>query len=210
MTEHMSMNTIIHAAVRRDLNRFDLAFGSFGAGSQRRADELAGAWKNLSFQLHHHHEDEESIFWPAFRSLGVDDSLIGELKGEHEQMLVALDTADKTVDAFHADPTASKAGAAQAAVGELERVFSEHLAHEERDLEPRFAEFHASPEIKSALRQVRRAHRGNQGTLFAWLMDGADADSKRGLRQEVPPPVLLVISRFGGRRYQRTIAPVWA
>jgi hypothetical protein len=89
-------------------------------------------------------------------------------------------------------------------------VVNEHLAHEERELEPRSAEFHATPEIKAAQKRVRRAHRGNQGTLFAWLLDGADADAKQGLRREVPAPVLFVISRVGGRRYRRTVAPVWA
>jgi hypothetical protein len=210
VTEHKTMNTIIHAAFRRDLHRFDVAFASFSAGSQRRADELGRAWRNLSFQLHHHHEDEETIFWPVLRSLGVDESLTGELKGEHEQMLAALDTADKTIDVFQADPSASNVRAAQGAIGDLEHVLTEHLAHEERDMEPRSAEFHAAPEIKDAQKRVRRAHRGNQGTLFAWLLDGADADAKRGLRREVPPPVLFVISRVGGRNYQRTIGTVWA
>jgi hypothetical protein len=210
VTEHMTMNTIIHAAFRRDLHRFDLAFGSFPAGSQRRAEELNVAWANVAFQLHHHHEDEETIFWPALRSLGVDDSLMGELNDEHAQMLIALDAANKTVDDFRADPSASHAGVVRGAIGRLEQVLTEHLAHEERDLEPRAAEFRGSPEMKAAQKQVRRAHRGNQGTFFAWLLDGADADATSGLRREVPAPVVFVISRVGGRRYQRTIAPVWA
>lgn len=48
------------------------------------------------------------------------------------------------------------------------------------------------------------------GTLFAWLLDGSDADAQQGLSREVPPPVLFVISRAGGRHYRRTVAPVWA
>ncbi len=179
-------------------------------GHSQRADELTAAWKNLAFQMHHHHEDEETIFWPVFRSLGVEDSLTGELKGEHAQMLTALDSADKRVDVLHADPTAANARAARDAIGDLEAVLTLHLDHEERDLEPHGAELHATPEVKGAVKQVRRAHRGNQGTMFAWLLDGADADDVRGLRREIPPPVLFVISRVGGRNYQRTIAPVWA
>jgi hypothetical protein len=89
-------------------------------------------------------------------------------------------------------------------------VLNQHLAHEEQELEPRAAEFHATPEIKGAQKRARRAHRGNQGTLFSWLLDGADADARQGLRRDVPPPVLFVICRTGGRRYRRTVAPVWA
>lgn len=56
---------------------------------------------------------------------------------------------------------------------------------------------------------MRRSHRGNAGTLFAWLLDGADDAAVRGLRREVPPPVLAVVTRMGGRRCRRTIANVW-
>jgi hypothetical protein len=57
---------------------------------------------------------------------------------------------------------------------------------------------------------VRRAHRGNTGTLFAWLLDGADDAAVRGLRREVPRPVLFVVTRTSGRRYRRTVSRVWA
>lgn len=210
MSEHKTMNTIIHTAFRRDLRRFDHALGTFPTGSKRRAEELGSAWDNLAFQLHHHHQDEETIFWPTLRSLGVDESLTADLKGEHARMLEALGVATKRVEVLQGEPSAPNAQAARSAIGDLEVVLTEHLAHEELELEPRAAEFHATPEIKGAQKRARRSHRGNQGTLFAWLLDGADADAKQGLQREVPPPVLFVISRVGGRRYARTVAPVWA
>jgi hypothetical protein len=46
MTEHKTRNTVIHAAFRRDLARFDNALGGFPAGSRTRADQLDGAWDN--------------------------------------------------------------------------------------------------------------------------------------------------------------------
>jgi hypothetical protein len=64
--------------------------------------------------------------------------------------------------------------------------------------------------MKAAAKDVRKAHKGNAGAFFAWLLDGADADDVRGLRREIPPPVLLVISRLGGRRYRRDVASVWS
>ena len=82
MTEHQTMNTIIHAAFRRDLARFDAALGEFPDGSQERAAQLVTAWDNFAHQLHHHHQDEETIFWPAFRELGADEALTSDLGGE--------------------------------------------------------------------------------------------------------------------------------
>jgi hypothetical protein len=209
MTDHKTMNTIIHAAFRRDLARFDGALGSFPAGAGKRADQLAGAWSNLSDQLHHHHRDEETIFWPVLRELGAGESLMGELAGEHAQMLSALDAADAAVKAFHVDPSEETASTARATIAELGGVIESHLVHEERDLEPVAAAHSASPQMKAGLKAVRTAHKGNAGTFFTWLLDGADSDAKAGLRREVPPPVLFVITRIGGRDYTRRIAPTW-
>ncbi len=210
MTEHKTMNTVIHAAFRRDLERFDVALAEFPMGSRHRADGLAAAWDNFSFQLHHHHEDEETIFWPALRSLGAPETLAGDLEGEHARMLDALQSADASMRGFRMEPGSASATTARAAIAHLASVLIDHLAHEERDMEPISAEHHASPQIKTAQKVVRKAHRGNQGTLFAWLQDGADADAIRGLRREVPRPVLWLITRTSGRHYRRTIAPVWA
>ena len=210
MTEHKSMNTIIHAAFRRDLARFDKALGAFPAGSRERADQLSAAWDNFASQLHHHHQDEETIFWPALRELGADEALVGDLGGEHARMLTALDTASASMQTFHSDPSAANAAAARTAVAELHRSVEEHLTHEERDLEPFMASQLATPQLKAAQVAVRKAHKGGAGTFFAWLMDGKDPDVASALRHEIPAPVLFVIGRLGGRDYNRRIASVWA
>jgi hypothetical protein len=67
MAEHLSMNTVVHAAVRRDLQRFTKALEEFPAGSSQRAADLDRAWQHLDHQLYHHHHSEETIFWPAAR-----------------------------------------------------------------------------------------------------------------------------------------------
>lgn len=208
MTEHKTMNGVIHSAFRRDLARFDSAFRGFSLGHGSKW-QLEAAWNNLSSQLHHHHEDEETIFWPALRELGANGSLIGELQGEHAEMLSALNAADSAMKVFHAELSQDNASKAHATVTELTRVTLSHLAHEERDLEPIAAAHLSSSQMKAAQKAVRRAHKGETGNFFAWLLDDADPDTKADLRQEIPPPVLLVISRVGGRDYRRRIAPMW-
>jgi hemerythrin-like domain-containing protein len=210
MTEHQSMNTVIHAAVRRDLRRFDQALAQFPAGSQARADQLTTAWENFTFQLHHHHTDEETIFWPAARSLGAEEPTIASLAREHAEMLEALDSAGEAMKGLAAEPSAGNASGARAAISRLDSVVNEHLTHEERDLEPMMAAQRGAPPLKAAAKAVRKAHSGNAGTFFAWLLDGADADDVRGLRREIPAPVVFVISRIGGRHYTRTVAAVWS
>jgi hypothetical protein len=132
------------------------------------------------------------------------------MESQHAAMLTRLDAASASVRQLHAEPSAENAAHARTAVNELAAVVHDHLAHEERDLEPLSVTHKKSPQMKSATRAVRKAHRGNQGTFCAWLLDGADPATVRGLRSEIPPPVLFALSRIGGRRYTRDVASVWA
>ena len=210
MTEHRTLNTVIHAAVRRDLQRFDEALAHVPDRSLERADQLTTAWNNLSYQLHRHHEDEETFFWPASERLGVDVSMVEQLQGEHDQMVAALSAADASMKTFGVDPSAGNAEEARCAVVELGRVLDDHLAHEERTMEPFSVAHKDTKEHKAAEAAARKAHTEGAGTFFAWLNDHCDADAARALRREVPAPVLFFILRVGGRDYNRRIASVWA
>ena len=208
MSDQKTMNSVIHAAFRRDLARFDRALDRYDA-SAARADGLGQAWDNLATQLRHHHEDEESLFWPALVQLGADETLVGDLDGEHTRMLLALDAAAAAMQTFRVDPSRASAATARTAIANLRSVLVEHLEHEERDLEPFAATHRESAEIKAAQQGVRKAHKGAAGTFLAWLSDGIDAESRSLLRREIPAPVLFVLTRIGGRDYRRRIASVW-
>ena len=67
----MSMNKVIHGAIRRDLDRFEGALTTFRAGDSERARQLGVAWENFDRQLTDHHEGEHEIAWPALESVGV-------------------------------------------------------------------------------------------------------------------------------------------
>lgn len=209
MSQDHTMNTIIHAAFRRDLTRFDGALAAFPAGSQARAASLAAAWDNFAAQLRRHHRDEETIFFPALRGLGAVDSLLGDLDGEHASMVASLGASGASMRALRADPSAANAAAARSSIGQLAAIMRAHLAHEERDLEPFAARHATAPELKQARAAIRKAHKHGTGTFFAWLMDGAGPDVTTALRRELPPLVLLVYRRIAGRHYNRHIATVW-
>jgi hypothetical protein len=183
---------------------------AFPDGSQERADQVVAAWDNYSHQLHHHHQDGETIFWPAFRELGADESLTSDLGGEHARMLAALDHADEVVRRLPADPSTSRAADARAAIAQLGEVLTEHLAHEEAELEPWAATVLDTDQRKAARAAVRKAHRGESGTFVAWLLDGAGPDDVAGLKKEIPPPVVAMLNAIPGRHYRKTIATVWS
>jgi Hemerythrin HHE cation binding domain len=210
MTEHLSMNTVIHAAVRRDLQRFRKALEDFPVGSSQRAGELNRAWQHLDFQLYHHHSSEESIFWPALEEVGANESLVGDLSAEHDRMVEAMAQTETVMSAFAADPSAENLERAKIAFAELTEAVESHFVHEERDLEPFQAGVLDTPPMRRAARQVRRTQNPIQaGGYLAWLQDGADPAAHTFMRKEIPAPVLLFLSRVLGRSYTRRIAPVW-
>jgi hypothetical protein len=224
MAEHLSMNTVIHAAVRRDLQRFRKALEEFPdgtestpggtppepPGSRQRAAELDRAWQHLDHQLYHHHHSEETIFWPALREAGADETLVGDLGGEHDRMAEAMTRTREVMTTFAADPSAANLEQAKVAFADLTTAVETHFVHEERDLEPFQAQVMESPPMRRAAREIRRTQSPAQaGGYLAWLQDGADPGAQVFLRQQIPAPVLLVFSRVLGRSYTSKIASTW-
>src|SRR5215217_4239209 len=92
-TPSMSMNKVIHGAVRRDLDRFRRALDAFRDGDRERAAELHRAWVNFDAQLTEHHEGEHEIAWPALKAIGVAGPTIDSFDAEHEAMAADLASA---------------------------------------------------------------------------------------------------------------------
>src|SRR5215213_7895315 len=108
-------------------------------------------WPGKTFhQLYHHHHGEETIFWPALRELGADESLVGDLGGEHERLAEAMTLARNAMSALASDPSEVNVDQARAAFDTLGDVVDTHFTHEERDLEPMLAGVIASPQWKRA------------------------------------------------------------
>lgn len=207
--DHKSLNTVVHAAFRRTLERFESAFASFPAGSQQRADDLARAWDFFAHEVHFHHHYEEEFFWPALGETDADLSSVAELDDEHDAMRKALEEASAAVSTLHADPSAANAAAARDGVAHLSTVLLGHLEHEERDLEPISVAYADSAPMKAALGKVKKAHFKQMGNFVEWLQDGATDADKAGLRREIPGPVVFLFGAIAGRRYRKEIAPVW-
>lgn len=205
------MNTVIHAAVRRDLGRFTAALESFPVGSGQRAKDLNHAWLHLDHQLYHHHHSEDTIFWPALVEVGADPTLMSALEGEHERMAAAMTGTRTAMSALAADPTEANVEQAKSAFAELTTAVESHFAHEERDLDPFMIANMQAPPMQRAAKQIRTAQTPMEaGSYLAWLQDGADAEARAFLGQQIPKPILVVFSRLLGRSYRKGVAPVWA
>ena len=209
MAETMTMNRVIHNAVRRDLGRLDVALGAVRDGDTRRAGDLRRAFANLHRELKHHHEGEDANIFPMLAGAGVDRQLLDAMESEHEAMAEALADAARAMDTSAASATAADAAAAREHVGRLREVVDRHLDHEESDLEPLMMAQVGTPEWDAVEKKLRSRPIGEAGQFFAWLQDGMDEPSRVYLRSTIPGPVTTVLSKVFGRRYHREVAPVW-
>jgi hypothetical protein len=205
----MSMNRVIHAAFRRDLDRFAGALATFADSDTSRAKQLGVAWANFNLQLTNHHEGEHEIAWPALRSVGVSADVIDQMNAEHDRVAVALATADSALARLAKSASGEDAKAAGEAITTLKQVATEHLDHEEAVIEPVYLAKQDTPEIKAMGRKFGKVAPPVAGTFFAWLQDGASAEELAAIRTSVPGPVVTILSGLFGRRYRKHVQPAW-
>jgi hypothetical protein len=205
----MSMNKVIHAAFRRDLDRFLSALSRFTDGDAGRAEGLGRAWDNFDFQLTKHHEGEHEIAWPALARVGVTQQTIDQMDAEHDVMAERLSAARASMAALRSTPTAANAETARTAMGELKTVTIEHLDHEERELEPVYQAKVDDPAIKEMGKKFSKVGPKEGGVFFAWLTDGISPEAEASINATIPAPVRAVVSGLFGRSYKKDIAPVW-
>jgi len=205
----MTMNRVIHGAVRRDLGRLEEALTSARDGDVGRARDLDRAFGYLHGELVRHHRGEDTHIFPMFAGFGVDPALLDAMEHEHEAMAQALAETKAAMASYAGSGARSDAESALASVRHTREVVERHLGHEERDLDPLLREHLDSPEWKAVEKKLRSEPPAVAGRFFAWVQDGMGDDERRYLTSTVPAPVRALLSRVFGRAYHRDIAPVW-
>jgi hypothetical protein len=209
MTTPMTMNRLVHSAVRRDLDRLYDALGTVGDGDRTRAGDLGRAYAFLRGELTRHHEGEDRYLWPWLATVGVDPDLLATMESEHHTMSEALAETESAMTTYAGTGSAVDAVAARTSVAHTREVVEQHLAHEETELEPQLQPHLNSPGWKDVEKKLRSVSPGVAGSFFAWLTDGITEDGRTYLRSTVPTPVVTLLAKVLGRRYGREIAPVW-
>lgn len=205
----MTMNRVIHGAVRRDLARLEAALAAAPDGDRERAVALRNAYAYLQSELVRHHEGEDDLIFPMLGRLDVDPALLEAMEAEHLVMAEALQSTRSAMERYAGSGSASDAQAARERVANAREVVGRHLTHEETDLDPVFLTHQDSAEWKAVEKRLRRQPLRIAGPFFAWIQDGMEPAEKAHLESSVPAPVRFLMSRVFGRSYHREIAPVW-
>ena len=200
MTEPLTMNRLIHGAVRRDLDRLSAALDSFPDGDVAHARELDRAFVNLRREATRHHEGEDTHIRPMLALQG-STGLLHDMESEHHAMAEALSetgaamTALATSGSGAATARASVVGRGPSwnGISPTRRTSSSPSSTVPRDAGVEGGGEEAQPAASERGRTVLRlAHRRHE------------RDHRVYLRSLVPAPVVTVLAKVFGRRYTGT------
>ena len=210
MTIETRMNGIIHAALRRDLDRTAMVLDGTAQVSDGRLRAIGTHAVWLMQLLHDHHTTEDEGLFPVMRRNNpAAADLLDEMETEHAAIagaVTTLETAGRRAEA--GEPGA--ADALRDAVAALRTVLDPHLVHEERDLVPLVVQSVGEDEWavfeKSNTAGKKPPELAMQGH---WMMDNLDPAGVAVVTSVVPAVPRFLMLRFLGGPYRRRREACW-
>jgi hemerythrin-like domain-containing protein len=216
--ERETLYALMHKAMRRDAPRLVHALDRMTTRDRRRPEALARWFERFEGQLHHHHEVEDEIFWPALRSAvpaAIDE--LDALEAEHGVLTARLSAVHHTLDTFAGITTVGgiedARHAAFEAAAALEQTLVAHLDREELTVFPALMQFNEDQyrDLETRARKYKgsAATKHSGGTPFAapWIFESA-TDEEFAHAREAAPAVLFVLYKLVWRRRYERIAAI--
>ena len=210
MTIDTRMNSVIHAALRRDLERTAMLLERPDDLTPERLRTLGTHAVWLMDFLHDHHTTEDTRLFPVIRANNPGAApLIDAMDAEHHaigEARAALAQAGRSAEA-------GEAGAAdqlRAAVADLRVVLDPHLEHEERDL-PEAIVGHFSDEEWAAFEKSNVEGKKPPVLAFQghWMLDNLEPAGAAVVKSKVPAVPRFIMLRFLGGAYRKRRAALW-
>ncbi|GAA1475735.1 hypothetical protein GCM10009623_01810 [Nocardioides aestuarii] len=201
------MNGIIHAALRRDLDRAAVVLADGPGPDRLRAVGEHVVW--LMDFLHTHHTGEDEHLFPMLRrnnpALG---DLLDDMESEHAAIAGAVTVLRDTGGrAARGEPVAADLAEAVAA---LRVVLDPHLEHEERDLSPAVPGSVTEEEWAAFEKSNTSGSRPPELAFVGhWMLDNLDVAGTTVVRSKVPAVPRFIMLRFLGGPYRKRSEACW-
>jgi hemerythrin-like domain-containing protein len=204
------MNQLVHAGLRRDVNRIREVAQQPLTSERREALARRVGW--LVEFLHHHHTSEDEAIWPvAMRKQPQLSGLMKAMEAEHRVMSAAADTLRDAAAAYARDGSESRRQALVDAVEGVRNTCLPHLEHEETVAVPQLVQILDDREWAQVDKRFRRGvSLKDLGWIVMWLLDDLDPADVHFLRGQLPGPVLLFLTWRWGRSYDREASLAWS
>lgn len=202
---------IIHAALRRDLDRAALVLADPALDEARLLAVAAHLEWVMDF-LHEHHSGEDTDLYPLVVARGGPGAdLARAMDADHHAIIPGMDAVRAAAaGARGAGPVGERARGLLDAVADLRGPLDGHLEREEREMMPLVSAV-VSHEEWDAYEANRRSPSAKELAFVGhWIVDGLAPEHARLITGTVPAVVRFVLLNFLGGPYRRTARACWA
>ena len=210
MTIDTRMNGVIHAALKRDLERIALLVARPDDLSATRLRALGGHAVWLMELLHQHHTTEDERLFPVMRANNPDiGPLLDAMVAEHGAIAAAVTTLEEAGRQAQAGGPDAAERLGDAVTG-LRRVLDPHLEHEERSLSP-LVPASVTEEEWAVFEKGNTEGASPPELAFQghWMLDNLDPGGVAVVKKQVPALARFVILRFLGGAYRKRFEACW-
>ena len=210
MTIDTRMNGVIHAALKRDLERIALLVEGPGRLPDERLRAIGGHAGWLMELLHDHHTTEDERLFPVLRANNPDiGPLLDAMVAEHEAIASAVTVLEEAGRRAQAREPGAAEGLRDAVAG-LRRVLDPHLEHEERSLSPLVPQSVTEEEWAAFEKSNTEGKKPPQLALQGhWMLDNLDPGGVAVVKKQVPAVPRFVMLRFLGGAYRKRFEACW-
>jgi len=201
--DHFRMNTAMHAAFQRELQRLSRAVAAVDRSDPVATSGLQRRFRFFAGTLHTHHVGEDEYLWPVAleRATPEEKAVLRSMAAEHDALAAALDRARAGVAALSPD---SDIPALRAHLDDLAKVLSGHCAHEERDAVPVVAKYASPEDFTKLMKHARSAE--DADLVLPWVCDGAPAEVADATWGMLPGFVRMMVKPMTTRKYNKFTA----
>jgi hypothetical protein len=203
---------VVHAALRRDLDRTgrELTTAPYPAARQRRALGGHVLWM-MSF-LHDHHTNEDTGLWPLVRERNPEAAaLLDRLEADHQRIAPRIKDLEAAASSY-AESTDDRARLRLVdALDALTDVLVPHLDREVEEAMPVVARSITAREWEEWDQRYNVKGRSARqlGLVGHFLIDGVAEESRRLVVSLVPPVPRFVLLHGFAHTYRRAAAARW-
>jgi iron-sulfur cluster repair protein YtfE (RIC family) len=206
------MMTIVHQALRRDLERATTALGAIPPPADRQRVAIARhlAWVMAFLRAHHASEDEG--LYPIVRERRPDVAhLLDRMDDDHQDVARLVDAVEAAASAYGGSDDPSARIRLGSALAELQTVLLPHLQREEEQVMPIVSEVLTESEWLAIEHEHNVKPKGlaQLAKEGHWLIDDASAEDRAKVLGLVPAFSRFVLLHGYARTYRRERDACW-
>jgi hemerythrin-like domain-containing protein len=207
-----AMMTIVHNALRRDLDRTAVVLAAQPPPGAAQRQAVAAHLDWMMHFLHSHHGGEDDGLWPLVRSLNPSaGELLDRMDADHLRISPAIDALSDAARRYGRDASPAALAGVTTALGSLREVLDPHLRTEEDEMMPVVSKAltHAQWEDMNQEYFVRPKSKKQLGKEGHWLIDSIDPTGYAVVVGNVPPVPRFILLKVFAKPYARDCAARW-